>query len=894
MGTCSASAKRVLDNYEGTSRNVPLTLRPLIENIDLIQSQIVHAIIDMRLNETEYALRGNNIDGRGAWRMVLRTLLRIVGECNVQILQLPVIPKNESTKQNITRRYTQSHVLPVLASCSESLQVLTTIFPTLLMVTLHPEAVTEAESKALIASYYTHPFWYDYDSNMTRFRNLFDLLKLSILNSYTKSNFFSRNFARGINGLQALITTNRVVSKQADDLGREHANMKFVKSLWNLAETGLPEKVISWMKPGIKLREYFRLNLDDAMRGLNPSFAKLAGIRVLYLYYVSEGAIKIPKAWRTHAPYSSKDADAQQLVASTLVDVEKRGEAETAEKEASKAKVKKKLIAEYEEAESKHHGAKREKKYSSKDLRVGKDEVARKEEKKLKSPRKHLMDQREVQSASASPDHLSAAGPQLVRSSSTPRVSIASEEKEKMKNIENEALASSSTTSPLSSRPSSPLKTLYSPNDSEVEDVGTIEAKLFKEMPLEPFLPREEGEDFEIDPTAIAEHDLADITDVADPAIHGHVLERAESVASTSKGVDGAKAALKAERKKAKSSTIPRSVDVMSGGNYDVVLHFHGGGFVSGSPSSHESYLRTWANTTNAIVFSVDYSLGPEFKYPVGFNECFFFYHWLVSQDNALGIKPRKIVLAGDSAGGNLAVAVALKAVEAGIRIPDGVVAAYPALDCTKSATPSRLVFGNDILVPWYFLEVCLDGYVDSDSKPHSDYALSPLYAPDELISKLPADMVFMVAGYDPLLDDTIRFLRRLDRLNKTYIFEVYDCPHGFWNFDALLIEAERAMYRAGNMIRCMFDPQYARSWQLAEERAKRAKAASSAAAAFSLDSALQPHPEATPSTFAPFSPHEVIYHLAHANKPKSRRATPESTPISAGAPTHAPSTTAP
>ena len=87
---------------------------------------------------------------------------------------------------------------------------------------------------------------------MTRFRNLFDLLKLSILNSYTKSNFFSRNFARGINGLQALITTNRVVSKQADDLGREHANMKFVKSLWNLAETGLPEKVISWMKPGIK------------------------------------------------------------------------------------------------------------------------------------------------------------------------------------------------------------------------------------------------------------------------------------------------------------------------------------------------------------------------------------------------------------------------------------------------------------------------------------------------------------------------------------------------------------------------------------------------------------------------------------------------------------------
>jgi hypothetical protein len=87
---------------------------------------------------------------------------------------------------------------------------------------------------------------------MTRFRNLFDALKMSILNSYTKSNFFTRNWARGVNGLQAILTTNRVVSKQADDMGKEHANMKFVKTLWNLAETGLPEKVISWMKPGIK------------------------------------------------------------------------------------------------------------------------------------------------------------------------------------------------------------------------------------------------------------------------------------------------------------------------------------------------------------------------------------------------------------------------------------------------------------------------------------------------------------------------------------------------------------------------------------------------------------------------------------------------------------------
>lgn len=87
---------------------------------------------------------------------------------------------------------------------------------------------------------------------MTRFRNLFDLLKLSILNSYKKSGFFSKNFHRGLNAAHAIFTTNKTLSKQADELGKSNANMHFVKELWNLAETGLPEKFISWMKPSIK------------------------------------------------------------------------------------------------------------------------------------------------------------------------------------------------------------------------------------------------------------------------------------------------------------------------------------------------------------------------------------------------------------------------------------------------------------------------------------------------------------------------------------------------------------------------------------------------------------------------------------------------------------------
>lgn len=161
MRICNEDASRVLANYEGTSRNVPITLRPLIENMDLIQTQIVQMIIDMRQNESHFALNAQNADGRGTWRMLLKILLRIVRECKTQIGHLPTIPRHESTKQSITRRYTQSHVLPILGNAIESLKVLVAIFPTLIMVTFHPETLTEAEAKRLISSFYTLPFWYD-------------------------------------------------------------------------------------------------------------------------------------------------------------------------------------------------------------------------------------------------------------------------------------------------------------------------------------------------------------------------------------------------------------------------------------------------------------------------------------------------------------------------------------------------------------------------------------------------------------------------------------------------------------------------------------------------------------------------------------------------------------
>ncbi len=67
-----------------------------------------------------------------------------------------------------------------------------------------------------------------------------------------------------------------------------------------------------------------------------------------------------------------------------------------------------------------------------------------------------------------------------------------------------------------------------------------------------------------------------------------------------------------------------------------IILHFHGGGFVSGNAATHEVYLREWAKETSAIVFSVDYTLAPEAQYPLALEECFYVYRWLL-EGNPLG-----------------------------------------------------------------------------------------------------------------------------------------------------------------------------------------------------------------------------------------------------------------
>jgi len=126
-----------------------------------------------------------------------------------------------------------------------------------------------------------------------------------------------------------------------------------------------------------------------------------------------------------------------------------------------------------------------------------------------------------------------------------------------------------------------------------------------------------------------------------------------------------------------------------------IIIHIHGGGFVSGSSSTHRNYLYRWAKKLNRVIFSIDYRLAPDYPYPAALDDVWQAYNWIINYaEPLLGIKTDSVVLAGDSAGGNLVMALTLRAIKMGIKVPNGCFLVYPALNMCPKKVRSKLLFG--------------------------------------------------------------------------------------------------------------------------------------------------------------------------------------------------------
>ncbi|XP_049949476.1 hormone-sensitive lipase isoform X4 [Schistocerca serialis cubense] len=143
-----------------------------------------------------------------------------------------------------------------------------------------------------------------------------------------------------------------------------------------------------------------------------------------------------------------------------------------------------------------------------------------------------------------------------------------------------------------------------------------------------------------------------------------------------------------------------------------LVVHLHGGGFVAQSSRSHASYLREWVARLDVPFLSVDYSLAPDAPFPRALEEALYAYCWARTHARMLGAADdAQIIMAGDSAGGNLCLGVTLKCLELGIPPPSGLFLAYVPVLLSFVPSPSRLLCLFDPLLPFGFMMRCLKAY---------------------------------------------------------------------------------------------------------------------------------------------------------------------------------------
>ncbi|KAJ8354732.1 hypothetical protein SKAU_G00222990 [Synaphobranchus kaupii] len=147
-----------------------------------------------------------------------------------------------------------------------------------------------------------------------------------------------------------------------------------------------------------------------------------------------------------------------------------------------------------------------------------------------------------------------------------------------------------------------------------------------------------------------------------------------------------------------------------------LLVHFHGGGFVAQTSKSHEPYLKSWSQDLGVPILSVDYSLAPEAPFPRALEECFYAYCWALKNSHLLGWTGERVCLGGDSAGGNLCLTMSMRAASQGVRMPDGIMAAYPATLLTAYASPLTPAHAHGPpAAPQRALSRCLNAYAGAE-----------------------------------------------------------------------------------------------------------------------------------------------------------------------------------
>jgi acetyl esterase len=223
-----------------------------------------------------------------------------------------------------------------------------------------------------------------------------------------------------------------------------------------------------------------------------------------------------------------------------------------------------------------------------------------------------------------------------------------------------------------------------------------------------------------------------------------------------------------------------------------VIVFCHGGGWMQCDLDTHDRMCRLLSALIPSLVVSVGYRLAPEAKHPAGLMDCYAALCWIADNSIRIGGDPVRIVLAGDSAGGNLAAATAILARDRGGPAVGGQLLFYPVTDVSSFERRSYRDYREGYMLTPEDMAWYRDLYVP-DLPRTFDPLVSPLLCRD--LSRLPAAHV-VTAEFDILRDEGEQFAARLSDSGVPVTCTRYNgMIHGFLSMDGIIEEVE-AVYR--------------------------------------------------------------------------------------------------
>jgi acetyl esterase len=232
-----------------------------------------------------------------------------------------------------------------------------------------------------------------------------------------------------------------------------------------------------------------------------------------------------------------------------------------------------------------------------------------------------------------------------------------------------------------------------------------------------------------------------------------------------------------------------------------IVIYYHGGGWTVGSLDGWDASVRALAAASGWDVVSVDYRLAPEHVFPAATDDAYDALVWVASSSGLAGGRP--IVVAGDSAGGNLAAVAALRARDFGGPPVALQVLVYPVVDCDLDRRSYHEYEGDELILNRGDMAWFWDHYAPDPAARVNPYA-SPLRAAN--LSGLPPAFV-VTAEHDPLRDEGFAYADRLREARVPVEHRHYGSQiHAFFTFTGVLDDADKAVAEAGAAIRSVSD----------------------------------------------------------------------------------------